>query len=367
MQDNLTAIPGTHEPFQESGMAMDVHFEFNGTDDYEDYYKQNVLCVSAHEDVFIPIILYTAFALGLLGNALVLAVLWQKRRSWRVTDTFVFNLTLADILLVITLPFWAINATNGWPLCSKGCQTIAAIFKINIYFGMFVLTCISSHYLLLIVKECWMYSHQKLWAPHATCLLAWIAALILSIGDWVDLKSIDDPAYLEDRQWCPVPISQNNVGGVIFLVMTLIVAVGWSVLVLLLKRQPPCQPKERRGIWLILALTSAFFITWSPYNIALVINPKPAAADECQHHQRTAMEMTLIATATIGCMQCFIKPVVYLVMASEFRTRLLNLVRCLHRPNRQCNHKTSLWHSVVEDEERGDIQEKNALSQNKVY
>ncbi|XP_062395006.1 C-X-C chemokine receptor type 3-like isoform X2 [Sardina pilchardus] len=337
-------------------MDIDVDFHMNSSvDDYVDY-GSGVNCLPAREVVFIPALLYVALVLGLLGNGLVLAVLWFKRRSWSVTDTFVLNLAVADILLLATLPFWAVNAENGWTFGTGFCKAVAAIFKINIYFGMFALTCISSHHLLLVTDTYRVYSRQRLWMPHATCLAAWVVSILLSIGDWLSLKPSKDHAYLE-RHWCPVPVSQCRVGGVVFLLVTVALVLGYTVVLVRRPLKRPQEFKKGRAIRFTLALTAAFFLTWLPYNIALVVDPVGAGGDDCPDRQRTAVEVALFATAAIGCMQCFLKPLLYLGLASVFRTRVLELTRCITRcitSSSQSNHKISMWDSGGEDEEEED-------------
>lgn len=114
----------------ESGMAIDVNFQMNSSfEDYEDY--KNVKCQPAHEGVIIQVLVYVAFVLGLPGNLLIFALLWRKRRSWSVSDTFVFFLSGADIALLVTLPFWVVNAIKGWTFGTGLCKAVAAVFKVS--------------------------------------------------------------------------------------------------------------------------------------------------------------------------------------------------------------------------------------------
>ncbi|MEQ2212744.1 hypothetical protein XENOCAPTIV_004404 [Xenoophorus captivus] len=57
-------------------------------------------------EVFIPILYSVTFIVGILGNRLLLGVLIKRRKIWSVTDTFILHLAVADILLLVTLPFW---------------------------------------------------------------------------------------------------------------------------------------------------------------------------------------------------------------------------------------------------------------------
>lgn len=83
------------------------------------------------EAIFIPILYSVAFVLGLMGNGLVLVVLWQKRRTWSVTDVFVLHLSVADMLLLLTMPLWAVDAVNGWSFGTGFCKLSGVLFKVG--------------------------------------------------------------------------------------------------------------------------------------------------------------------------------------------------------------------------------------------
>lgn len=234
--------------------------------------------------------------------------------------------------------------------------------QMTIYFEMILLACLSVHHLLHVTGTYKVFSRQRLWMPFAVCLAALVVSFILSIGDWLYVRSSKDHAHL-GRDWCPVPVSRGRGGGVIFLAVAIILVFAYiGVLV----RLPPGKPqdhKKRRAVRFILVLTAVFFLSLMPYNVALVVDPVGKGAEDCPDGHRTAMEITLIVTATVGCLQCFIKPFLYLGLLSVFRTRALELVRCRNNP--QSNHKISVWDSAGEEEETDDSAAKGSLSQNK--
>ncbi|KAF5904439.1 C-X-C chemokine receptor type 3-like, partial [Clarias magur] len=115
--------------------AMNFSEWINDTYEYDesDINCCGVVCdqtTSMHfEAIFIPILYSVAFVLGLMGNGLVLFVLCQKRRTWSVTDVFVLHLSVADILLLLTLPLWAVDAVSGWSFGIGFCKLSGALFK----------------------------------------------------------------------------------------------------------------------------------------------------------------------------------------------------------------------------------------------
>lgn len=85
------------------------------------------------EQTFIPLLYSVAFVIGLVGNGVLLGVLVRSRERWSVTDTFILHLSVADLLLLLTLPFWAVQAaqTGGWPFGTPLCKITGAVFVVS--------------------------------------------------------------------------------------------------------------------------------------------------------------------------------------------------------------------------------------------
>lgn len=84
------------------------------------------------ESVFIPVLYSLALLVGLLGNGLLLGVLGLRSHNWSVTDTFILHLGVADTLLLVTLPFWATQATPaGWVFGTPFCKVAGALFTVG--------------------------------------------------------------------------------------------------------------------------------------------------------------------------------------------------------------------------------------------
>lgn len=82
---------------------------------------------------FIVVLYSLTFVVGVLGNGLLLGVLVQSRRAWSVTDTFILHLALADVLLLVTLPMWAVQAAraDGWTFGTPLCKITGSVFMVR--------------------------------------------------------------------------------------------------------------------------------------------------------------------------------------------------------------------------------------------
>ncbi|XP_029359950.1 C-X-C chemokine receptor type 3-like isoform X2 [Echeneis naucrates] len=172
----------------------------NATYDYinytdEDYEDHDDHDGSKHSAMLWVMVLYSAVVcVGLLGHALLLAALAQKRRPWSLSDIFVFNLGAADILLLLMLPFWIVEATQDheWTFSNPFCKISRVVFNINFYCGIYLMVLIS-------LNGCWSSTHrtqpcfrQKPLLTHFSCLLVWLVSLILTIPDWIFPRAEED-------------------------------------------------------------------------------------------------------------------------------------------------------------------------------
>lgn len=109
---------------------LDGIFNDNSTYGYEDYtYEEETKPVSSCDAVPLLVVYLVVLVVGLLGNVLLLVVLARRRRSWSSSDIFIAQLGVADIILLMTLPFRA--AQNcGW--CNDiVCKICGAVFNVS--------------------------------------------------------------------------------------------------------------------------------------------------------------------------------------------------------------------------------------------
>lgn len=63
---------------------------------------------------FIPIVYSCNFIIGIVGNSLVVAVIFFCLKLKTVANIFVLNLAVSDLTFLLTLPIWAIYTATGY-------------------------------------------------------------------------------------------------------------------------------------------------------------------------------------------------------------------------------------------------------------
>ncbi|XP_038848743.1 C-X-C chemokine receptor type 3-like [Salvelinus namaycush] len=290
--------------------------------------------------VFLPIFYSLTLVLGLLGNGLVLLVLVQRRRSWSVTDTFILHLGMADTLLLLTLPLWAVQAAGEWSFGTPLCKITGAMFTINFYCGIFLLACISLDRYLSVVHAVQMYSRRKPWMVHASCLSVWLLSLFLSIPDWHFLESVRDTRRDKvecvhnypslSQSWFDWRLASRLLYHMVgFLLPSAVLLFCYSCILLRLQRGSQGLQKQR-AVRVILALVLVFFLCWTPYNITLMVDTlyfSNTLVDTCESHK--ALDISLTTTSSLGYLHCSLNPVLYAFVGVKFRRHLLDMLRSL--------------------------------------
>ncbi|XP_074538936.1 C-X-C chemokine receptor type 3.1 [Halichoeres trimaculatus] len=294
--------------------------------------------------VFIPVLYSVAFVVGVLGNGVLLGVLFRSRKAWSVTDTFILNLGVADVLLLLTLPFYATQAAQeqGWTFGTPLCKITGAVFTINFYCGIFLLACISLDRYLSIVHATQMYSSRKPWVVHISCLSVWLFSVFLSIPDWYFLEAVQDA-----RRGNKAECVRNYLGSGIekwqlgtrllyhivgFLLPSAVLVFCYSCIL----RRLQCGSQglqKQRAFRVIMAVVLVFFLCWTPYNITLMVDTlltQPSCG------VKASLGKAIVVTCSLGYLHCSLNPILYAFVGVKFRRQLLDILNSLG-----CKLKTS--------------------------
>ena len=69
-----------------------------------------------------PLIFWTTFSIGILGNGMVVYVVSRKKQLWTKTNFYLLNLAIADIMYLLTAIPSTTYWTNYWPCGQFWCK-----------------------------------------------------------------------------------------------------------------------------------------------------------------------------------------------------------------------------------------------------
>ena len=301
--------------------------------DYE-YYLEDMIFVLCRKDevlsfgrVFLPVFYSLIFVLGLVGNLLLLAVLLRFVPRRRMTETYLLNLAISNLLFVVTLPFWGISVVWHWVFGSFLCKVVSTLYTMNFYSGIFFISCMSLDKYLEIV--CALPYHRLRTRAKSLLLAAtvWAVALAVSVPDMVFVRTHENsPGVWEcyadfgghGTIWKLFLRFQQNLLG--FLLPLLAMIFFYSRIGSVLVRLRP--PGQSRALRMAVALVVAFFVLWFPYNLSLFLHSllDLQVFGDCRVSQH--LDYALQVTESIAFLHCCFTPVLYAFSSHRFRQYL---------------------------------------------
>lgn len=283
--------------------------------------------------IFSPVVLSVVFVMGLVGNGLVVTVLGRRRCPWLLADCYLFQLALADLLLVMSLPFWAAQFTRGWIFREGLCKLFGALTSMNSYSTVFLLACISVERYLAIVHGVQLYHRWKLLHTYLASAVLWGVSLGLSAVELhfrtVSFNSqagqfvchLGFEAQEADSWRLGLRLTSFFLG---FLLPVLVMSFCYiRISVQLRNARLFGKVPALRSLMVILVL---FVLSWGPFHIFLFMD----SLQRQGHFGRScawvkALDYGLLFTQTLGLIHCCLNPLVYAFAGVKFRREIARL------------------------------------------
>ncbi|KAG8572729.1 hypothetical protein GDO81_012146 [Engystomops pustulosus] len=302
------------------------------TFDYESYEE---LCmkhdIRRFASVFLPAFYSVAFVVGIAGNSLVVAVYAYYKKMKTKTDVYLLNLAVADLLLLFTLPFWAVDASIGWQSGNAMCKITSALYTINFSSGMQFLACISlDRYFAVIKVSTNQNFRRKCWA---ICFFVWITSVLLCIPDlqFSEVKEHNGknaclPTYPKDSVKEVTAFIQFLESVCCFVIPFAIMLFCYSAIARILVKTPNI--KRSRSLKVLLAVVGMFLITQLPYNAIKVwraIDIVYALITSCQISK--TLDIMMQVTSSMALFHCCLNPLLYAYMGTTFKSYVTQTVK----------------------------------------
>ncbi|XP_040842430.1 C-X-C chemokine receptor type 2 [Ochotona curzoniae] len=281
---------------------------------------------------YVVVVMYTVvFLLSLLGNSLVMLVILYSRSTCSVTDVYLLNLAIADLLFALTLPIWATSKVKGWIFGTALCKVVSLLKEVNFYSGILLLACISMDRYLAIVHatRTWI---QKRHLVKFVCLSMWGLSLILSLPMLLIRKTVyasnSSPVCYEDvgnstTKWRLVLRVLPQTFGFVFPLLVMLFCYGFTLCTLFKAHMG----QKHRAMRVIFAVVLIFLLCWLPYNLVLLADTLMRTRmieETCA--RRNDIDRALEATEILGFLHSCLNPIIYAFIGQKFRYGLLKIL-----------------------------------------
>ncbi|XP_029448496.1 C-C chemokine receptor type 4-like [Rhinatrema bivittatum] len=282
--------------------------------------------------VFVPASYYLIFLLSLTGNSLILFILAKYEKLKTVTNIFILNLVLSDLLFSISLPFWAIYHSSQWFFGNFMCKMQSWIFFMGFYSSVLFLTLMTLDRYLVIVHALSASKARRSRYAAVTCVLVWSVSALASTLDFVFSGTSTDSngetlceetEYSEEswHRWKQVRYYMHSI--LFFLIPLLIVVYCYSRIVVKVRR---CKLKEKwQVVKLIFFIVLLFFLCWTPHSIIMLLLSRQHvhAVTSCN----SSLDYAYYICRSIAYFHCCVNPFFYTFVGTKFRRHIISLIQ----------------------------------------
>ncbi|XP_054847768.1 CX3C chemokine receptor 1-like [Eublepharis macularius] len=276
---------------------------------------------------YVPLLYGLVFMIGLAGNLLVVFIIVKGGQQKSITDIFLLNLAISDLLFVISLPFWGYYVVHGWTLGNLSCRIVSSFYSIGFFGGMFFITIISIDRYLAIVHATIFMKARTTRQGFLTSLVVWVLAILCAAPQFVFIQKAGSrcvsqyPEYLEDT-WPVFCNFEINIIG--FLLPMCIMSICYFRI---LRTLFTCKNRrKRKAVRLILQVVLVFFLFWTPHQVLVLLQTLKLynVFESC--NVLRLLYYTMFVTETLAFSHCCLNPIIYAFAGEKFKKYLSYLV-----------------------------------------
>ncbi|XP_068563181.1 chemokine XC receptor 1-like [Cebidichthys violaceus] len=290
--------------------------------------KDEVVMVGS---IVVPVFFAIVITLSLTGNILVLVILALYENLKSLTNIFILNLAISDLVFTIGLPFWAIYHIWGWLFSEALCKIVNFVFFTGFYSSVLFLTIMTIYRYLAVVHPLSNLSTPRLITGTYVSFLLWIISIGAAIPSLLYSTIVSIPhkgehslgCEYEDPLWKSISVFQQNI---FFLVAFAVMA--FCYIQLLWKITRTRSHTKNRAVKLVFCIVAVFFLGWVPYNVVIFLrvlddNMVPPF-DDCV--SSINLDYVFYVCRLIAFSHCCLNPVFYAFVGVKFRSHLKSLL-----------------------------------------
>ncbi|XP_029286410.1 chemokine XC receptor 1-like [Cottoperca gobio] len=283
--------------------------------------------------IAIPAFFSVVITLSLTGNVLVLVILALYENLKSLTNIFILNLAISDLIFTTGLPFWAIYHIWGWVFSDALCKIVSFVFFTGFYSSILFLTIMTIYRYLAVVHPLSGLRTLRLSTGVYVSFVLWIISIAAAVPSLLHSTLIPIPekdghsmgCEFQDTTWKSIGVIQQNI---FFLIAFTAMAFCYIKIVRRITRTR--SHTKNRAVKLVFCIVTVFFLGWVPYNVVISLriladNLGPPF-DDCE--VSIQIDYAFFVCRLIAFSHCCLNPVFYAFVGVTFRRHLKTL---LHR------------------------------------
>ncbi|XP_048048146.1 B2 bradykinin receptor [Megalobrama amblycephala] len=288
-----------------------------------------------------PAYMFIICVLGILGNVFVLLVFGLHKKACTVAEIYLGNLAAADLLLVLCLPFWAINIANGfeWRFGSVMCRLVNTGIRMNMFCSIYLLVLVSADRYVALVHA---MSRGRMRRPRyakLNCIAVWCFGLILNIPT----LHFRDTQFIPELNItaCILDYPSPHVGLVCdillillgFIIPVLVISYCTLKIIRALSEQVVdrfnAENTERKATILVLVVLLVFLLCWVPFHLVTLMDIliRFGVLGGCSF--QSGLDISNQIFTYLALSNSVLNPILYVIVGKNFRKKVKELMKQL--------------------------------------
>ncbi|NXK19912.1 GPR55 protein, partial [Arenaria interpres] len=273
------------------------------------------------------------FILGLVLNAPALYVFccfWKKQTK---TSVYMINLTLADVLLLLSLPLKLHYSYTEAP--GLLCSFIESLYFVNMYVSIFIIVCITVDRYICIRYPFEGRANQSTKQAILICCVIWVIAWFCSTPMYVFRKKGPFKCFRNmshEATWNASYIVSVEIFGFLIPLAVLVFCSAQNILILLNHKSQAKKKVEGSGsLRVIIINLVVFLVCFTPVHLAICLQclVKYGTIVDCSLKQ--SISLFIQVSMILANLNCCLDAIFYYFAAKEFceKTHLKKVIeRC---------------------------------------
>ncbi|XP_008278090.1 B2 bradykinin receptor-like [Stegastes partitus] len=289
----------------------------------------------------VPVYILVISVLGIILNVFVLMVLGLHKKACTVVEIYWSNLAAADLFLMSSLPFWALNVAKkyDWKLSKTMCKLIPFSITMNTYCSICILVLVSIDRYLALVRPLTSARIRKPFCAKLACVVVWGVCFFLNVPALIFREVLHFPEGNFSR--CNHNVSSptmylayQGISVFSFIIPIFIISFCTVKIIHTLRKRLNIQKMEQKAIILILVVFLAFLICWVPYHVVQILDllSRLNIVGLCTTH----LNFFHLIFTYLSLLNSVLNPILYVIVGKNFQTKVKELFRQMSTKLSRC-------------------------------
>ncbi|XDA86652.1 hypothetical protein R6Z07F_016389 [Ovis aries] len=315
-------LPTSHSLFTTNVKGNDEEPTTSYDYDYSEPCRKT--SVGQIEAQLLPPLYSLVFIFGFVGNLLVVLILINCKKLKSMTDIYLLNLAISDLLFLLTMPFWAHYAADQWVFGNAMCKFFTGLYHIGYFGGIFFIILLTIDRYLAIVHAVFALKARTVTFGVVTSGVTWVVAVFASLPGIIFIKSLEEHSGYACAPYFPLGWKNfhtvmRSILGLVLPLLVMIVCYSGIIKTLLRCRN---EKKKHKAVRLIFVIMIVYFLFWAPYNIVLLLSTFQEFFGLSTCKSSSQLDQAMQVTETLGMTHCCINPIIYAFVGEKFRRYL---------------------------------------------